>query len=84
MKKRGRPATGNSYPAALSVMVKPETRIKIDALAIQEARSTAFVIRDLIERGLESLSRPDCGSGCSCQQPPVVARSGRVASAGKS
>ena len=66
--RRGRPATGNSYPAALSVMVTDEMRDRVSEIATEQKRSTAFVIRDLLQRALVSSKSSGCGSGCNCQR----------------
>ena len=68
MGKIGRPATGNSYPAALSVMVTEEMRDRVAEIATEQNRSTAFVIRGLLQRALISSSSSGCGYGCTCQK----------------
>lgn len=65
-RKRGRP-TINGKRSSFSVRVDSETREKVDAIATQQNRSTAFVIRELIELSLKSLQQPGCGSACKCQ-----------------
>ena len=67
-KKRGRPATGNKYPMGLTVMVTDKMYFDINVLAVDQGRSTAFVIRDLLQRALKSSSQSGCGNGCTCRQ----------------
>lgn len=64
--KRGRPATGNSYPAALSVMVTDEMHDRVTEMAMEQNRSTAFVIRGLLAQALSSSRQSGCGSACTC------------------
>lgn len=66
-KKRGRPPIDGKR-SSFSVRVDSEIRKQVDAIAIQKNRSTAFVIRELIELSLKSLQQPGCGSACKCQQ----------------
>ena len=66
MGKIGRPATGNSYPAALSVMVTDEMRDRVTEMAMEQNRSTAFVIRGLLTQALSSSRLSGCGSACTC------------------
>ena len=64
--KRGRPATGNSYPASLSLMVTDEMRDRVAEIATEQNRSTAFVIRGLLTQALSSSRQSGCGSACMC------------------
>lgn len=57
--KRGRPATGRNNPAAMSIRITEEMKAQIQRIAIQERRSTACIIRDLLEHSLTSGQRLD-------------------------
>ena len=57
--KRGRPATGRNNPAAMSIRITEEMKAQIQQKAILEQRSTAYIIRDLLEHALALAQRPD-------------------------